>query len=210
LKPRAGLSAARRPPCTTMSTTIVLKHCHHDAEPTEVTASVVASWSRSERRGADWYRAVKMGRVVETAHKWAARYAVEGPVGLVDRSSRPHRQPTRTPRTGVRQIVHLRWRQRLGPVQIGDRPPICRPRRSTRSWSRAQSTAWPAWTAPPGNGSGAANMSNRATCCTWMSKARQRPQRRRLASRGSASGKHDSDPHVTTLPAGKRPSRSSA
>ena len=40
---------------------------------------------------------------------------------MVDRSSRPHRQPTRTPAPVVRKIVHLRWKQRLGPVQIADR-----------------------------------------------------------------------------------------
>jgi transposase InsO family protein len=57
----------------------------------------------------------------KTAHKWAARYAAEGPAGMVDRSSRPHHQPTRTPAPVVRKIVHLRWKQRLGPVQIGDR-----------------------------------------------------------------------------------------
>ena len=57
----------------------------------------------------------------KTAHKWAARYAAEGSAGMVDRSSRPHRQPTRTPAPVVRKIVHLRWKQRLGPVQIGDR-----------------------------------------------------------------------------------------
>lgn len=38
-----------------------------------------------------------------------------------DRSSRPHRQPNRTPAPVVRKIVHLRWKQRLGPVEIGDR-----------------------------------------------------------------------------------------
>jgi len=40
---------------------------------------------------------------------------------MVDRSSRPHRQPNRTPRPVVGKIVHLRWKQRLGPVEIGDR-----------------------------------------------------------------------------------------
>ena len=40
---------------------------------------------------------------------------------MLDRSSRPHRQPNRTPAPVVRKIVHLRWKQRLGPVQIGDR-----------------------------------------------------------------------------------------
>jgi transposase InsO family protein len=57
----------------------------------------------------------------KTAAKWAARYALEGPSGMRDRSSRPHRQPSRTPAPVVRKIVHLRWKQRLGPVQIGAR-----------------------------------------------------------------------------------------
>jgi transposase InsO family protein len=56
-----------------------------------------------------------------TASKWAARYRAEGPVGMADRSSRPHHQPNRTPVPVVRKIVHLRWKHRLGPVEIGDR-----------------------------------------------------------------------------------------
>jgi transposase InsO family protein len=57
----------------------------------------------------------------KTAAKWAARYREEGPAGMADRSSRPHHQPNRTPAPTVRKIVHLRWKQRLGPVQIADR-----------------------------------------------------------------------------------------
>jgi transposase InsO family protein len=56
-----------------------------------------------------------------TAKKWADRYRAEGPAGMVDRSSRPHRQPNRTAVPVVRKIVRLRWKQRLGPVEIGDR-----------------------------------------------------------------------------------------
>jgi transposase InsO family protein len=56
-----------------------------------------------------------------TAAKWAARYRAEGPAGMVDRSSAPYRQPNRTPAPVVRKIVHLRWKQRLGPVEIADR-----------------------------------------------------------------------------------------
>src|SRR3954449_2982718 len=56
-----------------------------------------------------------------TAKKWADRYRAEGPAGMVDRSSRPHRQPNRTPAPVVRKIVHLRWKQRLGPVEIADK-----------------------------------------------------------------------------------------
>jgi hypothetical protein len=40
---------------------------------------------------------------------------------MADRSSRPHRSPTKTPEQVKRQIVRLRWRKRLGPVQIAGR-----------------------------------------------------------------------------------------
>jgi len=56
-----------------------------------------------------------------TARKWADRYQAEGPQGMFDRSSAPHHQPNRTPAPVVRKIVHLRWKQRLGPVEIADR-----------------------------------------------------------------------------------------
>ena len=38
--------------------------------------------------------------------------------GRLDRSSRPHSSPNKTPEKVKRQIVRLRWRRRLGPVQI--------------------------------------------------------------------------------------------
>jgi transposase InsO family protein len=57
----------------------------------------------------------------KTANKWACRYRAEGPAGMTDRSSRPHHQPNRTQLPVVRRIVHLRWKKRLGPVEIGDR-----------------------------------------------------------------------------------------
>jgi hypothetical protein len=53
-----------------------------------------------------------------TACKWADRYRLEGPDGMTDRSSRPRRSPTKTSPDVVRRIVRLRWRKRLGPVQI--------------------------------------------------------------------------------------------
>ncbi|MEV6628170.1 IS481 family transposase [Amycolatopsis sp. NPDC051106] len=66
--------------------------------------------------------AAKMFMVAaKTARKWADRYRTEGPAGMADRSCRPHHSPTRTPAPTVRQIVALRWRKRLGPVQIGGR-----------------------------------------------------------------------------------------
>jgi transposase InsO family protein len=56
-----------------------------------------------------------------TANRWAQRYRRAGAAGMTDRSSRPHRSPRRTPAPVVRQIVHLRWKQRLGPVEIAAR-----------------------------------------------------------------------------------------
>lgn len=66
--------------------------------------------------------AAKMFMVApKTAKKWADRYRAEGTAGMSDRSSRPHKSPTRTSPDTVRQIVRARWRHRLGPVQIAGR-----------------------------------------------------------------------------------------
>ncbi|HZX03863.1 IS481 family transposase [Kribbella sp.] len=66
--------------------------------------------------------AAKMFMVsARTAAKWAERYRCEGPAGMADRSSRPHHSPAKTPPQTVRRIVQLRWRLRLGPVQIAGR-----------------------------------------------------------------------------------------
>ena len=56
-----------------------------------------------------------------TAKRWVERYRQCGEAGMQDRSSRPASQPKRTPQPLVRKIVHLRWKQRLGPVAIADR-----------------------------------------------------------------------------------------
>ncbi|MET8354852.1 IS481 family transposase [Micromonospora sp. NPDC005206] len=56
-----------------------------------------------------------------TAKRWALRYAELGADGMADRSSRPHRSPNRTPQPVVRKVVYLRWKHRLGPVQIAGR-----------------------------------------------------------------------------------------
>jgi hypothetical protein len=53
-----------------------------------------------------------------TATRWSQRYRELGPAGMVDRSSRPHRSPRRTPQRILRRTVHLRWKKRLGPVAI--------------------------------------------------------------------------------------------
>jgi transposase InsO family protein len=66
--------------------------------------------------------AAKMFMVApRTAKKWADRYRTEGAAGMADRSSRPHVSPCKTSVAVVRRIVDIRWRQRLGPVQIAGR-----------------------------------------------------------------------------------------
>lgn len=54
-----------------------------------------------------------------TAAKWCARWRPEGAPGLVDRSSRPHRQPRRTPADRVEAIVRLR-RLRMTSAEIAE------------------------------------------------------------------------------------------
>ena len=67
------------------------------------------------------YAAAVFNVSAPTARKWAERYLVGGVQAMQDRSSRPHRSPRRTPLPVVRKIVHLRWKKRLGPVQIAGR-----------------------------------------------------------------------------------------
>jgi transposase InsO family protein len=53
-----------------------------------------------------------------TVYKWIARYAVEGPAGLADRSSRPHRSPRQLPLEVEFQVLKARLDLHAGPVQL--------------------------------------------------------------------------------------------
>jgi transposase InsO family protein len=57
----------------------------------------------------------------QTAHKWWRRYQESGRAGLVDRSSRPRRCPTKTPLKVERRLVELRRRHQLGPARLAPR-----------------------------------------------------------------------------------------
>ena len=59
--------------------------------------------------------AEQLGVSRTTVHKWLARYEAEGEAGLVDRSSRPHTSPTRTPAETEERIVAARQQLRRGP-----------------------------------------------------------------------------------------------
>jgi transposase InsO family protein len=65
--------------------------------------------------------AAEMALSRQTAYRWWRRWQAEGAAGLLDRSARPRRSPTRTPRAVERRIEQLRRRLKLGPVRIGYR-----------------------------------------------------------------------------------------
>jgi transposase InsO family protein len=68
------------------------------------------------RRAAERYQVS-----VPTAKRWADRYRQLGEAGMVDRSSRPHRSPTRTRPKVERKVLHLRRSKGLGPAGIAGR-----------------------------------------------------------------------------------------
>ena len=74
------------------------------------------------RRQAGWpvaHIAAAMGVSRKCVKTWVDRFASDGEAGLYDRSSRPHRMPTRTPAELEQRIVELRRRERRGPDWIG-------------------------------------------------------------------------------------------
>jgi hypothetical protein len=68
-----------------------------------------------------------------TAARWAGRYRRLGPVGMVDRSSRPHRSPRRTPTRTEPRIINVRVTRRWGPARCQRNHPesACRQDRRT-------------------------------------------------------------------------------
>ena len=63
----------------------------------------------------------EMGVSRQCAYRWWRRYEASGVDGLVDRSSRPRRTPTRTRRDVERKICNMRRRSKQGPARIGAR-----------------------------------------------------------------------------------------
>ena len=61
-----------------------------------------------------------MGVSRQCAHRWVARFDAEGDAGLEDRSSRPHRTPTRTSVAIEQKVVEARLELRVGPDQLAD------------------------------------------------------------------------------------------
>ncbi len=75
-----------------------------------------------ERLEAGWtlqHAAVAAGVSLRTAAKWRARWRAEGEQGLLDRSSRPLRQPRKTPDDRVEAVARLR-RLRMTAAEIAE------------------------------------------------------------------------------------------
>src|SRR3954452_16965820 len=71
-----------------------------------------------ERHASGWKQAhiaAAMGVSRKCVRTWIKRFQDEGEAGLVDRTSRPHTSPTRTPAEVEERIVELRGRERRGP-----------------------------------------------------------------------------------------------
>jgi hypothetical protein len=56
-----------------------------------------------------------------TAARWARRYRQQGVAGMVERPSRPHHSPARTPAHVERRVCKLRVTNRWGPARIAAR-----------------------------------------------------------------------------------------
>jgi transposase InsO family protein len=61
-----------------------------------------------------------MGISRQCAHRWVSRFDSEGDAGLEDRSSRPHRTPTRTAAEVEERVVTARRVLRVGPDRLSD------------------------------------------------------------------------------------------
>lgn len=86
-------------------------------------------WSVSAAAGS-------MGISRATAHKWVRRFRDEGPSGLHDRSSAPHRSPHALTAHEVRRIVKARRHLKLGPHRLG--PELGHPRSTIYAVLRRQ------------------------------------------------------------------------
>mgnify|MGYP004542803997 CR=1 FL=1 len=62
--------------------------------------------------------AKELGVSRQCAHRWVRRFRAEGRAGLVDRSSRPHRMPSRTTSEREEAILQARARLRVGPARL--------------------------------------------------------------------------------------------
>ena len=73
----------------------------------------------------------------KTVRKWRDRFLAEGEAGLVDRSSRPHRSPNRTPARCRRRVLAAAPPSVVGALTTSRMRSASPPRRSSRSCAQA-------------------------------------------------------------------------
>jgi transposase-like protein len=109
-----------------------------------------------ERVAAGWPQAQvaeQLGVSRQTVSRWWRRYVDSGEAGLADRSSRPHRQPARTPIKVERRVLAARRRLRVGPVALAAATG-CGPPPLDRSCAATGCRCCASWTWSPVPGSG--------------------------------------------------------
>jgi transposase InsO family protein len=89
---------------------------HANARTTEYARSLAVQRYLAGHKVRDI--AGQLGISRTTVYKWIARFHAEGPAGLADRSSRPHRSPRRTPLRVELAVLTARIDQHAGPVQL--------------------------------------------------------------------------------------------
>lgn len=62
--------------------------------------------------------AKELGVSRQCAHRWVRRFRAEGAAGLLDRSSRPHRIPTKTTPDREAAVLAARGQLRFGPARL--------------------------------------------------------------------------------------------
>jgi len=75
--------------------------------------------------------AAEMGVSRQCVSHWITRFLTEGDQGLHERSSRPHRTPSRTPAATEAQVLAVRERERRGQDWLGAELGVPRPRRGS-------------------------------------------------------------------------------
>ena len=90
---------------------------HANARTTVLGRKLIVARYRAGWRQA--HIAAAMGISRKCVRTWVTRFEAEGEAGLVDRSSRPHSSPRRTPVEVEDRIVEVRGRERRGPAWIG-------------------------------------------------------------------------------------------
>ena len=130
--------------------------------------------------------AKQLGVSRQTIYKWVRRHREEGVAGLIDRSSRPHHSPRRTPLGVELRIVRTRLDEHAGPAALSGLLGLP-PRRSAQCCAAGSCRTWAGSTGSPARSSAgkppmsATNETDPASCCTSMSKSS-------VASRTAAAG----------------------